>query len=230
MVVSMFAGYGMRAWAENAGTPAKWAIRDIALHSSDFMHGGYLHSSNSINAQNAHSSQFVGDDAEGCCARAPCDNGITRDKEAPMVTTYNPSALLPFGAGFMFVGLIFILVGGFLLWRDRKLAARCTASTVGEVTRMIRHVDRDSDGTSVTWSPEVAYQVGGVEYTVSSSISKGRPSAHVGDRMTVGYDPYDPATAYLPEEKSESFCRLFIIIGVVTFAIGAAAAIAWLFV
>lgn len=92
-----------------------------------------------------------------------------------MVETTNLSALLPFGAGFMFVGLIFILVGGFLLWRDRKLAARCTASTVG-------------------------------------------------------YDPYDPATAYLPEEKSEPFCRLFIIIGVVTFAIGAAAAIAWLFV
>ncbi|MBW3093330.1 DUF3592 domain-containing protein [Bifidobacterium sp. 82T10] len=127
------------------------------------------------------------------------------------------SGVLIAGGTFLFVGLVFAIIGLHGVLRTRKLAARCTEETTGLVARMITY--SDNDGT--TYKPEIEYTVAGRQYTVRPDASMSRSSLKVGYDTRVRYDPFDPRVAWLPDDRATRRSRLIMLtLGVVWMTIG----------
>ena len=139
----------------------------------------------------------------------------------------------------VFVLLVFLAVGGFLIFKGIKDRNKANASlnwpsTPGHVleSRVKESVSTDDEGgTSVTYAPHIRYEytVMGTPYSsdhyqlgtqvFSSNLKKAQEAVNarpVGSTVTVFYNPDDPAEAAL-EQKNGSM--LFLILGILFVAI-----------
>jgi len=122
---------------------------------------------------------------------------------------------------FVLFGLIFAGIGGFLLWRQKKLKQVCTAQvsgTVKDITESISYSTGKGKRTGrrrVSYRPIFTYSVEGVEYVQQSIIGSSRPKFNVGQSVTVFYDPSSPKRYYVLEEgQSKVLWIILIIVGV----------------
>lgn len=130
-----------------------------------------------------------------------------------------------FGLPFALVGAIFAAIGIFGMRHERLMDERCTSSAEGIVSeRVITSDDDDSDSTSHSWYFEVTYEVDGETFTVNTKTTGDKDRFHMGDRLTVEYDPMKPDRSRLTVDTDHDTSGLTSIaaIGVVCFAIGAA--------
>ena len=107
---------------------------------------------------------------------------------------------------YVLVGLVFAGVGGFLLWRDKKLEKVCTAQvsgTVKDITESISYSTgkgKRAGRRKISYRPIFTYSVEGVEYVQQSFTGSSRPKFTVGQSVTVFYDPSSPERYYVAEE------------------------------
>ncbi|WP_190971956.1 DUF3592 domain-containing protein [Bifidobacterium vespertilionis] len=138
--------------------------------------------------------------------------------------------LFMFGLPFVIPGAIFAIIGFLALRHARLMDERCTSSTEGIVSEQVDNTsDDDGDSTSHSWYFEVTYEVDCETFTISTKPSDDENRFHVGDRLTVEYDPADPDRSRLTvdaDDNDRSGLRSMAAIGVFSFAIGAGAMIA----
>lgn len=128
----------------------------------------------------------------------------------------------------LFMIVVSLVVFGICLWLMRKAKAsreRCTAETTGTVSALReRH---DDDGT--LWSPVFVYTVGGSEYELKSGIWSRPAKFHVGDAVTVLYDPFEPSHAYMRKDHSRMIVLVaFAAASVVDFIAGVVMLALWM--
>jgi len=118
---------------------------------------------------------------------------------------------------FVLVGLVFAGIGGFLLWRDKRLEKACTAQVSGTVKDVSQSTSYSKKGGRRTsYRPIFTYSVGGVEYVQQSHVSSARPKFDVGESVTVFYDPSSPKRFYVLEEGKSTVAGIcFVAVGVV---------------
>ncbi len=143
---------------------------------------------------------------------------------------------------FLIVGIIFALIGVFTLLSAKGRKERCTSTTTGKVTEIVKDVSRVhstrnnrnyGSGTNVrvgnvnigignapygntgyrtVFYPVIEYQVKDIQYVKKSSTGSSSPSYGIGQELEVHYNPNDPNEFYIGKEKSS-----MAIGGVMTF-------------
>jgi len=117
---------------------------------------------------------------------------------------------------FVLLGLVFVGIGCFLLWRYKKLEKECTAQVGGIVSDYHHSVSFSKKKKRSSYYPIFKYSVGSIEYVKQSSFGTGSPKFGVGESVTVFYDPSNPKRYYVLEEgKPTVTAIIFIVIGVV---------------
>ncbi|MBW3093329.1 DUF3592 domain-containing protein [Bifidobacterium sp. 82T10] len=130
----------------------------------------------------------------------------------------NPAILVPLAVGgfFFLVGLLLTIANVRGRLYDRDLHARCTEEIMGTA-----RVDEGYNGENALYSPEIDYQVAGRTYTVKGTTSNNHSQWVTGSRVRVRFDPLDPQTAWLPDDKEDfwlefglfAFGALFTLVG-----------------
>jgi len=97
-----------------------------------------------------------------------------------------------------------------------RTASRTEGTVVALVARAPLGSTRDTppDARTPSLAPKVSYEVGGRTYLYVAAHGRYRQRQQVGDRVTVLYDPADPATARLRGEGQDSGPLLSIGFGV----------------
>lgn len=87
-----------------------------------------------------------------------------------------------------------------------RTASRTDGTVVALVVRAALGSARESqpDARTPSLAPKVSYEVGGRTYVYVAAHGRYRQRLQVGDRVTVLYDPSDPATARLQGEGQDS--------------------------
>lgn len=95
---------------------------------------------------------------------------------------------------------ISVLVGGI----DNKLRERCTAETEALCIELVASEREDDEyGASTSYAPVLTFTAeDGKEYTVRSTSFSYPPVCEKGDTVQLFYDPDDPKTFYLPDDKA----------------------------
>lgn len=95
---------------------------------------------------------------------------------------------------------VIVLVVCAILWRKRKrFRDECSLTVDGTVTAM--RESRDNEGGTF-YAPVFVYDAGGRECTLEPNSWSRPPRFHVGDRVTVHVDPYDPNRAWVEQDKT----------------------------
>lgn len=125
----------------------------------------------------------------------------------------DPTAIIGLAAGgiFLLVGLLFLVIGLVLRSSKQKKAKRCTAIAQGTVVDIVAHANRSS---APTFSPLYAYEVGGLQYFHSPSVSSTIINYAIGEPVTVYYNPHDPHECRLEKDTaSKALTLIFICLG-----------------
>lgn len=99
------------------------------------------------------------------------------------------------------VGVIFGLIGGFMLYHRRQKERTCTMYTSATVTDVVRRRHHSTNGYRSTYfHPVFSYYVGGQEIVTESHFGSSKPKFTVGQTVELFYDPDRPERYYVPEE------------------------------
>ena len=103
------------------------------------------------------------------------------------------NALLPLLAGVIFVG-----VGVFSWWRDKRVKRLCT-SVVGGVVEDEGHtvVKHRREKPKEGYRPTFSYLVEGVKYTTQPKMMYETREFLKGQKATIFYDPFKPSRSYV---------------------------------
>lgn len=94
---------------------------------------------------------------------------------------------------------VIVLVVCAILWRKRsRFRAECSLTVDGVVSEI--RESRDSEGTTLR-SPVFTYDAGGGRHELKPKTWSSSSRLHVGDRVTVHVDPYDPSRAWVEQDK-----------------------------
>lgn len=100
---------------------------------------------------------------------------------------------------------LFLLIGlgaaggaGIAVWLELDFRGR-SAEAEGRIVQMIQRANTSGTGSrSATWTPVFAFRTpDGKEVRVEAGFSSSPPCCAVGDRVTVRYDPANPASAQM---------------------------------
>jgi hypothetical protein len=113
------------------------------------------------------------------------------------------------------VGVVFAGIGGYLVYRKRRLAKvgqRCP----GTVVDMREHISRDTHGVETrTWNPVLAFKTPDGQ-DIQTEVTRGGFAAdQVGAQVGVIYDPENPRNAEIDTPAGRSAAS-----GYVTMAVG----------
>ncbi|MCH9276784.1 DUF3592 domain-containing protein [Bifidobacterium amazonense] len=136
----------------------------------------------------------------------------------------DPIMLIPALAPII-VGLIILIPCIKAFFEKDDHHARCTAKIDGVVSEVLE--DYDNDGT--LWSPVFSYTVAGREYRIESGTWSRPCKLHKGDRVTVHYDPFEPSSAWVKEDRGVSILLIgFAGAAVLDILAGGALLVAWI--
>ncbi len=110
----------------------------------------------------------------------------------------NDLFLLIVPAVFLFVSIVFLIVGMAIVKHTEKLVRRCTI----EVDAVVEDMRRDSRVASVKSRTDLSpmlypvfrYSYGGTEYTAESHYASNPPKFSVGQHTTLRIDPDNPTS------------------------------------
>ena len=104
------------------------------------------------------------------------------------------NAAMPF-----LIGLVLIGVGGFFVWREKRLKTLCTSQVSGVVADEGHSVKYRKGRRKEGYQPTFSYSVEGVEYTKKTAMSYSTCKVFTGQKVTVFYDPSKPQRYYVLE-------------------------------
>lgn len=123
---------------------------------------------------------------------APIVGGVLIVLGALLLRLLNPARLI-----FIAVGIACIAGGGYLKHKTESFEAKAVKTT-GTVVRL----DERGSGGDIMYYPVVDFTAGGSQVEVASSTGSRPASNHVGDSVTVFYNPADPHDAEVDASTS----------------------------
>jgi len=133
----------------------------------------------------------------------------------------NPFRLV--GGIFLLIGLIFLPIAGFLFLQDARFAGNA-ATGDGQVLRFDSVTTRDSDGYRTTSHRAVISFTdhNGRRQEFREQVNTSPPRFSVGDKVTVLYDPANPAAARVDDFWARKFLpTMFLALGGIMAVVGA---------
>ncbi len=119
-----------------------------------------------------------------------------------------------FGGVWALIGIVFLAIGLAMRRAWTRREERLRARTDGVVLEMVRHESHSSSGSSVSWRPLVEFDYEGRRISLEAADSVSRKKYYEGQRVTVLYDPDDPAAFRVAgEEEARTLFRVFTAVG-----------------
>lgn len=112
---------------------------------------------------------------------------------------------------FSLIGIVFIFIG-IKLYRNITKFLETAESTIGEITNITSHMQRDGD---IVHDVYVKFSVGGEIY--SGKLDGYDSSMFVGKKINISYNPDDPNDFKGPSPKFGAY--VFIILGVISLCV-----------
>lgn len=127
--------------------------------------------------------------------------------------------------GALIVGLIFLVVGGFMFFRNKSLAENCTVEAEATVVDMREDITSEGDGIRYMYYPIIEYKAG--DDTVSGTLNEGSstPAYRIGETLTILYNPNNTQEFLVKGSSGTLFSLIFAGIGVVITVVGIVLAI-----
>ena len=118
-------------------------------------------------------------------------------------------------------GIIFIVIGVFILYRDNSLKKRCTEKTVAVVVGYVEKEEYDEDNYSRTnYYPVIQYNVDGRTIKSESNSGGSYEKYDTGSSIDILYNPNNiDEYIIVNDNTSKILAILFIIAGVLVTAI-----------
>ncbi|MBO5449025.1 MAG: DUF3592 domain-containing protein [Ruminococcus sp.] len=113
-------------------------------------------------------------------------------------------------------GAVFFAVGILLLCICKKRKTSCTASAEAKIVDIKTIVRQTSNGRKTMYAPVYEFYANGETHTIrNDSYSKSnKDEYHVGQTVTIFYDPYDPKKSYIENDNTNLVGGIaFTIIG-----------------
>lgn len=94
---------------------------------------------------------------------------------------------------YLVLGILFLGLGGFTLWKNIEKKLKCNVEAEAEVTQVKRQSHGTGKRRSVDYSPILTYRAEGEEHSGMAQISSIFPNKFkVGQTMIIKYDVNDP--------------------------------------
>ena len=114
----------------------------------------------------------------------------------------------------IFVGIIFLGVGGFLLYQGMSLVKKCTEESTATVVDMKQELDTDSNGMNYLYYPIIEYDADGDTIRVTMSSGSSHPAYNINDKITILYNPSKTEQFIVKGDKSSNVMAIvFMTIG-----------------
>lgn len=124
----------------------------------------------------------------------------------------------------LLVGIVLILVLGYMskLWRKRQ--ERCTGKTLGTVMKVIEEMDStgfDNHNKFVHWYAIVTFEVAGKSYEIKTAKTLGSAKLQERQQVTVMYNPAQPYDCFIKEVNGAKATKTYQKVGWALLATGA---------
>ena len=128
------------------------------------------------------------------------------------------------------IGLGLIGIGLWMLMKERKKKAACSAAVTAELVGYNKKTESEIEEGKIQhtayYYPVFRYTVGGEEYTAASSFGTNKRRWKVGAQVNIFYNPEDPGMARAPGEFGGYFgFAVATILGLACMAFGILAAV-----
>ena len=123
----------------------------------------------------------------------------------------------------MFVGILVIAVGIFMLFHTNDLKKKCTEETMAKVVEIKEVEDYDSEtySTNYTYYPVVEYTASGRTVAKESSSSVDKNKYKIGDEIKIFYNPNNVEQFIIDGDISGNMIGIIAILGgLLFFAVG----------
>jgi len=119
------------------------------------------------------------------------------------------------------LGIVFLVVGVFLYFKNSNLVKNCTVETVATVVDMKQELSTDEDGTSYIYYPIIEYKVNDDTVRVVVSSGSSTPAYNIGEEISVLYNPNKKKEFIVKGDNSSNiFSIAFMVIGVLVTGYG----------
>ena len=124
--------------------------------------------------------------------------------------------------GVIIFGIVFAVIGIFVLKNGKDLEKRCTVEVEGTVIEIKEEMSTDSDNqTSYTYYPVIEYKAGEKTVTKKSNTGSSSSKYNINDKIVVLYNPEKEDEFIIKGDKSSSMLGIiFIIVGVAVVVLG----------
>ena len=113
------------------------------------------------------------------------------------------------------VGIIFILVGGFLYYKNSNLIKNCTEEAEATVVDMEQDFSSDENGLTYTYYPIIEYNVGETIVRVTMDSGSNTPAYDINEKITILYNPNKVKEFIVKgDNTSNIFSIVFMALGV----------------
>ena len=128
------------------------------------------------------------------------------------------------------IGIVFLAVGLGLRRSWVNQGERLRGRADGTVLEVIRHDTHSYRSTSTSWNPLVEFDYEGRRISLEAKDGVSRKKYYEGQRVTVLYDPDDPASFRIEgDETGRTLYRVFTAVGAACLAVALIAAAVGLF-
>lgn len=130
----------------------------------------------------------------------------------------------------IFVGIVFIIVGIYLIFNRTDMVKRCTAETEANIIGIVEDKKAPSgqpkeEGSyyelEKVYYPVIEFQVEDQTINKKYSVGDSKITYKIGDKVSIMYDPNKPEDYYIKEENGNNVIGIaFIVIGAVCSLVG----------
>ena len=124
------------------------------------------------------------------------------------------------------VGVIFILAGALLFFKNNNLVKNCTVETQATVVDMKEELSSDTDSSSFIYYPIIEYNINDETVRVVMDNGSNPPKYSLNSKITILYNPNNHKQFIVKGEKTSNiFSILFMGLGVIITGYGIKVAI-----
>ena len=128
----------------------------------------------------------------------------------------------------IFLGIVFVIVGIYVLVKENATLKRCTQKTTGTIVDIVEEWSTDSDGDrTLSYYPVISYQAGGITVTKQSnidisdsskisiksiSVSSNKTKMKINDNVTVFYNPNNVEEFFIDGEQKLNYLGAILFV------------------
>lgn len=119
--------------------------------------------------------------------------------------------------GVIIFGIVFAIIGIFVIIKGNEQAKRCTEETVGIVIDIKEELSTDDDGRTIyTYYPVIQYTVGDRTITKKSSSGSSSMAYNLNDKVDILYNPNKVEEYIIKGDKTSNIIGIvFIVLGII---------------